>query len=165
MSDLGLVTNAGRILRAQLLAGQDVGALSWCAIGSGNWGDIENPPLETTEATGLANEYGRKRIQRFAYLEQDDDDGVISWNGHFYAEVLDPTPITAFFTTFQEAEAVGANIAELGIFGGNVITASSPFALAANVVAPGVLYWIQHRPLFIKTVRDTYEVIAIFEER
>lgn len=161
MSDLGLVTTAGKILRAQLLAQ----SVTWCALGIGNWADKENPPLETVGATELASEYGRKRIARVAYLELDDDLGTITWNDHLYKEVAGPTPITAFFTTFTEAEAIGVSITEIGLFGGNVITTTSPFALVANVVQKGTLYWVQHRPVFAKTGRDTYEHIGIFEER
>lgn len=165
MSDLGLITKAGLVWKAQTIAGEVAGGLTWIAIGTGNWADKLNPPLESTLATGLASEYGRKRISRVRSLELDEINGTIIWNGHKYKEALVPTAIKAYSATFTEQEAIGVGIAELGVFGGTVITTASPLALAAQVTQPGTLYWVQHRPIFVKTGFDTYEVTAFFEER
>jgi hypothetical protein len=99
MSITGLVVKSGRILKARMLAGEVSGGLTWCAIGQGNWADILNPPAEVDSQVTLTNEYARKRVTRFAYLQIDDALGTIPWSGHLYAEVPGPTPIVAFFTT------------------------------------------------------------------
>ena len=165
MSQFGTITTVGTQLKARLLRGEQLGGLSWCAIGSGDWADKENPPAESANATALANEYGRRQINRSAFLQQDDGIGTIEWNNHLYKEVVGPTAIVAYFTTFQLTDAVGASICEIGLFGGQVVTTVSPFALASQTLSPGTLYWLSNEPQIIKTVRRTYEVIAIFEEK
>jgi len=161
MSDRGLVTNGGRTLMARLLAGEDVGALAWFAIGRGDWADKQAPPSESVDATALADETARKRVERYAYLVPDVA-GSIVYNGVTYAETQTPTPIVAFYATLTESEAVGHQICEEGLFGGTVVTTASPYALPGEVSSPGVLYWVKHRPSATKGAADSITLRAIF---
>jgi hypothetical protein len=160
----GLVTTAGKTLRAQMLAGDQLPGLSWIAVGQGTWGDKLNPPAETAEATALADEIARKQVSQILYLGEDVT-GEIIFQGKTYIEIPGPGPIVAFVARFTESEIVGAQICEEGVFGDTVVTSASPLALPGEVSVPGVLYWIRNRPLVVKGANDTYEVMAIFEER
>lgn len=159
----GLITDAGRALRAQLLAGESVPGLFWFAFGNGSWVDKQNPDPEQQAATGLTSEYGRKIRTRYAYLQLDNVNGTISFKGNKYKEVTGPTPIVAFYGDLTESEAVGLSICEEALFGGTVVTSATPFALVVQVQSPGTLYWVRNRPEIIKTAEDTYSVLAIFD--
>lgn len=164
MAANGLVVDTGRQFRARLLSGESLAGLSWMAIGDGDWTDKTAPPSEDKTQTGLKHELARKQIDRFAFLEQDDVLGDISFENHKYKEVAYPTDIIAFFATFNEDEASGMAIAEEGLFGGSISTSRTPYALAAQVQTPGILYWVRNRGAYNKGTRDTYQVIAIFKE-
>lgn len=159
----GIVTDAGRALRGQLLAGEALPGLMWFGFGNGSWVDKANPDVEVQSATGLTSEYGRKIRTRYAYLQLDNTLGTITFKGNKYKEVAGPTPIVIFYGELTEAEAAGLSICEEGLFGGVINTTASPFALAAQVQTPGILYWVRNRPEIIKTSEDTYSVHAIFD--
>jgi hypothetical protein len=160
----GVVTTAGKQLKARLLRNEPLPGLGWYAVGAGIWSDKDNPPNEDLAATGLTNEIARRQITRSAFL-QADVLGTLSYNGLLYKEVAGPTAIVAYFADFTELEIPGAVICEEGIFGGQVDTTSTPFVLAAGVLAPGVLYWVRNRRQATKEARDTIGVVAIFEEK
>lgn len=164
MSELGLVTNAGRAYKAQLLSGVDIPGLGWMGVGDATWGDKFIPPVETAGLTALGAEIGRKQIDRSAFLQEDAATGTILFQGKKYKEVAGPTPIVAFFAELTEAEAVGAQICQVGLFGGLVTTTASPYATAAQVVVPGTLYWVRNRAVYVKEANATYSLIAIFQE-
>lgn len=163
MSDAGLVVSAGRILKGQLLAGLVTGPLSWCGIGNGDWADKDNPPLESDGQTGLLGEIARKQVTRIRYLVANTA-GTITFNGVKYNETTTPGDIIAFITVFENEEIIGATITEQALFGGTIVTNTTPLALVADVVTPGTLYWVQNRPQFQKTNRDQYTVIGIFRQ-
>lgn len=170
MSANGLVVDSGRALLARLMAndptlvesGLLLGA-RWYGIGTGSWSDKTTPPAENAAQTALTVEYARRRITRAAYLEIDNINGTISYNGDMYSETTDPTPIVAFFTTFLEGEATGVGICEEGVFAGPVATLTDPYALAADVTNPGVLLWARNRVIYTKQAQDQFSPIAIFE--
>jgi hypothetical protein len=164
MSELGLVTDAGRIYKARLLKGDDLPGLGWMAIGDATWGDKFTPPLETVDMVALSAEIGRKQVSKVAYLQVDAVLGTIPFKGTLYKEVPGPTKTIAFFAEFLENEGLNAQICQVGLFGGLVTTTSSPYATFAQVVVPGTLYWVRNRPVYVKSAGDTYFVIAIFEE-
>lgn len=162
MSDYGIVTTAGRILRARLLSGESVEVPAWFAVGEGDWEDKTSPPSESPDATALAAEVARKHVSRVRYLTPDAG-GTILYDGTLYAETTTPTPIVAFIAALTENEANGASICEEALFGGTVTTSAFPYALAAEVSVPGILYWVKHRPIVIKGLADTHELVAVFE--
>src|SRR5262245_19371584 len=166
MSDNGIITTVGKILKIRWATGErPLGGLSWMAIGTGDgWPDPENPPPESATQTALASEVARKQVDRYAYLERDDLNGTISFQGRKYKEVPGPTQIVAFYATFTESEAVGTAIMEEALFGGNVVTTATPYARIDQVVDPGVCFWVKNRGLFVKGSQDTFQVIAIMEE-
>lgn len=159
------VTTAGRILKAQWMQGLPVLGMSWVAIGDGSWVDKSNPPSVSVAATGLTHEIARKRIQRAAWLQLDNAIGTIWYAGNLYKEVVGPTPIVAMFAEFSAEEANNVQICEEGVFGGVVTTITAPYALAAEVIAPGTLYWVRNRPLYTKQAGDVFTAVVVFEER
>jgi len=148
-----------------MMAGENPGSPSWFAIGSGDWGDPQDPPDETADTTVLANELARKQISRHAYLLLDDTNGTITYKGHKYVESELPTPIVAFFVEFAETEAQGFQIMEEAVFGGAIVTNTTPYALAADVVAPGALVWVRNRAVYTKGPNDSLTCISVFEEK
>lgn len=164
MSATETKTVAGRILKARWLAGEDVRGISYIGIGQGDWVDKNNPPPVSASATGLVNELARKQVQRTAWLEEDVN-GAIAWNGKRYKETPTETPIVAMFADFTADEANGFQICEEGVFAGDVETLVSPYALASEVVAPGVLYWVRNRPAYPKVAGDVFTAIAVWEEK
>jgi hypothetical protein len=164
MSDNGLVTLAGRILRGQLVAGIPATlGLSWFAVGDGNAGWTTTPPNENEGATGLIHEVVRKRITRTAYLVEDVA-GAILYKADTWAETETPTPVMAFFTTLTGQELSGLTIIEEALFGGLVETSASPVAYAGQVQTPGVCYWVRNRAIYVPAAQDTFTAISIFEE-
>jgi hypothetical protein len=170
MSANGLVVNSGRALLARLLSndptlvqsGQLLGA-RWYAIGTGDWVDKASPPAEGASQTALTVEYARRRISRSAFLEIDNVSGTIKYGDDLCKEVLTPTPLVAFFTSFIEGEATGVGICEEGIFGDVVTTLADPYALVEQVTSPGTLIWVRNRSIYTKQAQDTFSPIAIFE--
>ena len=68
---LGLITNAGRILLAQLLKGEPgLTGITHMAVGDGDgtFTDPANPPDASVEQTELKHERARKAAHRSAYL-------------------------------------------------------------------------------------------------
>lgn len=159
----GIVTDAGRALRAQLLAGEALPGLLWFGFGTGTWVDKQNPDPESQAQAILTAEFCRKVRTRYAYLQLDNVNGIYTFKGNLYKEVTGPTPIVALFGKLTETEAVGLSICEEGLFGGTVVTSASPFALAAQVQSPGILYYVKNRPEIIKSAEDEYETYAIFD--
>lgn len=158
-------TTVGKILKARWIRGEDVKGVHFIAIGSGDWVDKDNPPPVSASATGLTNELARKKVQRTAWLEEDSILGTILWKGKLHKEVTGPTPIVALFADFTADEANGFQICEEGVFAGDVETLVSPYALASEVVEPGVLYWVRNRPPYTKISGDIFTAIAIWEEK
>jgi hypothetical protein len=162
----GVVTDAGRALRAQLLAGvQNIGLL-WLAVGSGDpaW-DLDGTPVEDPTQLVLLAETARKQINRVAYLALNDSTGTILFNGHLYEEVAGPTEIVALYANLAESEGPGLVIREEAVFAADAVTTDTPYSEGAETLSPGTMYWLRNRGIYTKGSDDTYSVIAIFEEK
>lgn len=120
MSD-GVITRSGRVLLARLLHGDALPGLTHCALGDGDasFTDPAQPPVPSSEQTGMRHERVRKTADRHAYLLEDPA-GEILVNGVAYREASEPTPLLGVFFRFEESEANGFPIKEYGFFGGGV---------------------------------------------
>jgi hypothetical protein len=160
MNPYGIVTDSGRQARARHAKGEDIKGFGWIAIGLGDWPDKTVPPTEDNSITTLADETARKQIARFAFLELDNENGTILFNGNLYKEVAGPTNIILAETDFLESEANGANICEEGLFLDDAVVSAFPFAVGGEVSSPGTLVWVRNRALYIKGNTDTFTVSA-----
>lgn len=166
MAGEGLVVKSGKTLRARLLAGEASLGLLWLAVGDGDWDDIEGPPPEDPDHTLLVHETARKHIDRIAYLELDNINGTIPFDGDLYKEVTGPTAILAVYAKLSEDEGPGLEIREEGLFAADTVTTANPYAdtLLGEVLVSGTMYWVRNRAIYTKGDTDVYSIIAIFRE-
>lgn len=174
---LGLIVNAGRILTAKLLMGQDVEGITHCAIGDGDasFADPLNPPDPDIAQTALKNERARKRWYKRTFLKEHPD-GALIVNGVHYIETGEETNIIGVFFRFDEEEANGITIKEYGFFGGDVAYVegiAGTYALngvfhadtnpTGEVLRPGYLYEVKNIPDFNKISDTRVELVGVIK--
>lgn len=94
----------GGILAAMLFSGQaGVGGLSMLAIGNGASGDITNPDIALNTQRKLNSELVRKPFSSVVYRNSAGE------------EVTYPTNVVDLTTVFNESEAQGASLTEMGL--------------------------------------------------
>ena len=157
---LGLVTDSGRTLVAQLMLGAPLDGITHCALGDGDdrFIDPKNPPPPMVTQTALAHELVRKKYYKRAFLHVVSEGRLVA-DGIHYAETPTPTNIIGVFFQFDEQEARNLTLREYGYFGGNVAYREgieSPLARdgvhhpttnpSGEVATPGYLYEIKHIP-------------------
>ena len=174
---LGLIVNAGRILTAKLLMGQDVEGLTHCAIGDGDatFADPLNPPDPDIGQTALKNERARKRWYKRTFLKEHPE-GALIVNGVHYIETGEETNIIGVFFRFDEEEANGITIKEYGFFGGDCAYVDGlvgDYALngfyhedtnpTGEVLRPGYLYEVKNIPDFNKISDTRVELVGVIK--
>jgi hypothetical protein len=179
MAYIGVITHAGRILRAKAV----LNAITHCALGEGNpsWGN--NPPQPDVNQTSLVKEVARKRYSKKSFLIPDPQGSIAiakdpdnPSNLTFYSETTEETNAIAIWFRFEEWEVVGATIREYGFFGDGVEYVSGVNRLLAlngvydpvnnpngQVLNSGKLYRVVNIPPKIKADTDSLEIV-FFEE-
>ena len=166
---LGIITNAGRILLAQLLKGEPgLTGITHMAVGDGDgtFTDPASPPAANVDQLELKHERARKAAHRSAYLVPvgDGTGADLLVDGQAFVESPLPTNTVGIFFRLEEDEANGIVIKEYGFFGGDVsYRPGVTGALAQNgvydasenptgeVATPGTLFEVKNIPDFHKT--------------
>lgn len=112
-----LVIGDASILVARLLVNKNdpVWGIKYLAVGTGDAGWSDPPPMPVGTEHGLANEIFRKTFASVAYI---DGSGAVTTT---------PTNVVDYITIFDQGEATGA-LKEMGLCGGDAI--STPVAFA-----------------------------------
>ena len=99
-----IYTLDGGLLAAMLFSGEaGVGGLSMLAIGNGASGDITNPDIALNTQRKLNSELERKPFSSVVYRNSGGE------------EVSYPTNVIDLTTVFNESEAQGASLTEMGL--------------------------------------------------
>ncbi|MCL2344811.1 MAG: hypothetical protein FWC58_03030, partial [Desulfobulbus sp.] len=161
------LTLSGRAAIAAAVATRPL-HLAW-GTGDPAWDGAPLP--ESTLATGLFNEIGRRALTLWQFVLPDDN-GAITIN-----DVDDPTIIQSFAPSpvptnhlyllfnFDFLDAPAATIREIGVFMGTVVDPGLPpgqkYFTPGELSDPGILLAIEHLPFFNRqpSVRQTFEQV------
>lgn len=176
---MAILTKSGRAAIAAAIAARPI-HLAW-GVGNPEWDettgteDTSDEP-ESTEATGLIVEIGRRALTAWAFVVPDEE-GTIS-----VANVDNPSIIDKFSPSLNNAptnhlflefkfdfgDAATSTIRELGIFMDTVVDSDLPpgqkYFTPDQIISPGILLAIEHVPFFNRqpSVRQTFQhVITI----
>lgn len=176
---LGLITNAGRILLAQLLKGEPgLTGITHMAVGDGDgtFTDPASPPAADVEQTELKHERARKAAHRSAYLVSvgDGTSADLIVDGQGFIESPLPTNTVGVFFRLEEDEANGIVIKEYGFFGGDVdyrpgitgdLALNGVYDAVENpdgeVDAQGTLFEVKNIPDFHKAADTRFELVGV----
>ena len=140
---MAVLPESGRIAMAKGIMEQNI-FLAW-GTGGEDWG--EEPPLESLDASALANEVGRKSLYRAMYVEPDDEGEIVLSYGRF---AVSQTPTRHIYLHFEFDYTDGGTsvIREIGIFVGCMLKEGLPagqtYFLSEDFSDPGVLFVVSH---------------------
>jgi hypothetical protein len=171
---MAILTKTGRAAIAAAIAARPL-HLAW-GTGNPDWDattgteDTEDEP-ESTEATGLIHEIGRRELTSWQFVVPDEegDISVANVDNPSIIDKFSPSPDNAptnnLFLRFRFdfGDAATATIREVGIFMGTVTDPELPpgqkYFTPDEIEDPGILLAIEHTPFFNRqpSVRQTFE--------
>lgn len=164
---MAILTLSGRAAIAAAIATRSL-HLAW-GTGDPAWDDAPAP--ESTLATGLTNEIGRRALTLWQFVTPDEN-GAITVN-----DVDDPTITNSFAPSpvptnhlyllfnFDSLDAPAATIRETGVFVDTVVDPALPpgqkYFTPDQLTSPGTLLALERLPFFNRqpSVRQTFEQV------
>lgn len=130
-----------------------------------SWDDEEAPPIENPANTNLVDRIGYAVINTRGWLTINPSGPIVVDNVHYQVSVS-ATDIAYVQATIPSgvSEGVGNKIGQVAIFGKNVVTNTpvNGWVSNANVTTAGLMYRIQHLPVFIKPANTIASFMVIF---
>ncbi|MCL2020936.1 MAG: hypothetical protein FWG81_02240 [Betaproteobacteria bacterium] len=166
---MAILTQSGRAAIAAAIATRPL-HLAW-GTGDPAWDTAPEP--ETTLATGLVNEIGRRALTLWQFV-MPDDNGAITVNDvddpsitKSFAPSLGNVPTNHLYLlfNFDFLDAPAATIREIGVFIDTVVDPALPpgqkYFAPGELHNPGILLALEHLPFFNRqpSVRQTFEQV------
>lgn len=143
------VNSAGAALASALKS-----AGVWAHVGSGLAVWDETPADEQQSSVDLVARIGARRAETVQYCTPDDDGEIIVDAGRYTASPT-PTKYLNVMCNFDNADAVGASLREIGFFVGTKVYATVPptklFVVPAEIEEVGTLLLLDHHSKIVKT--------------
>ncbi|MDR2164578.1 MAG: hypothetical protein LBO79_02895 [Zoogloeaceae bacterium] len=167
---MAILTQSGRAAMAAAIVQLPI-HLAW-GTGLPEWDSDPDP--ESTQAVGLVNEIGRRKLTLWQFITPDDENGTITVNDvddptitHKFSPSPDNAPTNFLFLlfNFDLADAPAATIREVGIFVNTVTDPELPegqrYFTPDQIIDPGILLALERIPFFNRqpSVRQTFEQI------
>lgn len=160
---MAILTNSGRAAAAMAVKAQPI-HMAW---GEGNPDWDETPVAESATATGLINEYGRRRAVQALYCLPDPQGELVVPSGRFSVSV-DPTKYLYMRFAFDFTDAPASTIREIAVFIGTIGQPSVPtgqdYLIPSDVQDPGMMLALEHIPKLVRSasVRQQFEFVIQF---
>lgn len=160
---MAILTNSGRAAAAMAVKAQPI-HMAW---GEGNPDWDETPASESATATGLINEYGRRRAVQVLYCLPDAQGELIVPGGRFSVSI-EPTKYLYMRFAFDFTDAPASTIREIAVFIGTIAKASVPvgqdYLIPSDVQDPGMMLALEHIPKLVRSasVRQQFEFVIQF---
>jgi hypothetical protein len=160
---MAVLTNSGRAAIATSIKDLAI-HLAWGA-GSESWDTT--PVAESTGATALLNEVGRRKVSQVMYCTPDEEGGLVVPDGTFSPSSV-PTKYLYLRFAFDFNDSPAATIREVGIFLRTTAKPSVPpgqmYLLPSEVQSPGELLVIEHIAKIERSaaIRQQFEFVIEF---
>ena len=145
---MAILVSKGREVIAESLAARTM-HLAW-GSGDGSW---ITPPSESSGATALLNEIGRRLPTIVGYVVPDVAGAIVLPDGRKYT--ISGTPTNNLYLTFNfdYLDAPSSVIREVGVFVGGTVVSGLPggqkYFTLAQVATPGKLLYLEnYAPIF-----------------
>ena len=157
-----ILTKSGRVVIAESIAARPL-HLAW-GSGDGVW---TVPPSESTNATALISEVGRRLATEVAFVVSDVAGDIVLPTGTFSRSV---TPTHHLYVRAADgfADASSSVIRQIGIFSNTETNPALPpgqqYFLPADIVDPGRLLHLENLgPIYRSpAIRESFEVVITF---
>lgn len=157
-----ILTQSGRVVIAESISLRPI-HLAW-GTGDGAW---TTPPSESSGATGLINEIGRRVATEVGFATPDPAGEIVLPTGN-YRRSLTPTNHLLINVNFDFTDAPSAQIREVGVFVGSTMISGLPagqkYFVPAEVATPGRMLHLENlTPIFRSpAVREYFSFVITF---
>jgi hypothetical protein len=158
-----IITASGRVTIAESIAARPI-HVAW-GTGDGAW---VTPPSESSGASGLISEIGRRTASVVGYVTPDADGDIVLPNGAKFLSSATPTNFLHVTASFDFADAQSSVIREVAVFVGTILQAGLPsgqmYFTPDQIVNPGRLLQIENiEPIFRSpAVKEFFEYVIAF---
>lgn len=159
---MAILTKSGRAAMAAAIANEPL-HLAW---GSGSPAWDTTPEPESTNATSLVSEIGRRTITQVQFVVPDSEGTIIVPTGRFNPSPNNaPTNHLYMRFNFDFGDAPAATIREVGVFVGTQVKPDLPigqrYFTPADILQPGTLLALERVPKFDRSpaVRQNFETV------
>jgi hypothetical protein len=159
---MAILTAAGRAAYQAAISQQSIHA-AW-GTGDVSWGS--SPPAESSSATALLNEIGRREALQIAFVEPDPEGSIILPGGAAYELSAEPTRYLFMDFHFEFGDASASTIREVGVFIGTErssgVSPSKAYLLPEEIDDPGQLLIVEHQsPQLVRSavVRERFRYV------
>ncbi|UVF21368.1 hypothetical protein HPT29_009680 [Microvirga terrae] len=161
--DLATLTDSGRSAVSIAILAQSI-HLAW---GNGDvaWDASQAP--ESSAASALIAEVGRRRVTQALYCKPDPGGELVVTEGRFTVSQT-PTKYLYLRFAFEFADAADQDIRELGVFIGttvkSLVPANQHYLLPSDIELPGQLLVLEHIQKLVRSlqVRQQFEFVVQF---